>query len=111
MWLKKKKKLESHLVLLASSSHIFSCLGHFLLVLVKYLEGDLLGPLPFGEVSLKSLKSWKIYFFRRTVLFSSPDVWHMSDTTHTDRQLFKQDVSYDIVATELQNVMWCINSR
>ena len=48
MWLKKKKKLESHLVLLASSSHIFSYLGHFLLDLVKYLEGDLLGPLSFG---------------------------------------------------------------
>ena len=48
MWLKKKKKLESHLVLLASSSHIFSCLGHFLIVLVKYLEGNLLGPLSCG---------------------------------------------------------------
>ena len=44
----KKKKMESHLVLLASSFHIFSCLGHFLLVLVKYLEGDLLGPLSCG---------------------------------------------------------------
>ena len=40
--------MESHLVLLASSSHSFSCLGHFLLVLVKYLEGDLLGPLSCG---------------------------------------------------------------
>ena len=48
MWLKKKKKLESHLVLLASSSHSFSCPGHFLLVLFKYLEGDLLGPLSCG---------------------------------------------------------------
>ena len=32
----------------------------------------------------------------------------MSDTTHTDRQLFKQDVSYYIVAIELQNIMWCV---